>query len=178
MNTIDNIKQGATIASMYIKPNNYAFIDGSNLHITYEYIDWKMDYKKLYHFLTKRFNVIVAYYFVGYALKYSDIYKKLKEYGYTLMHQITTRDANGKLIGNLDEYMIKQAKWDIDKYDGAIIISSDQHFAELVELLDSKDKLRLVLAPCNKGCSPILKKAANTKIEFLDNYRKHLEKLD
>jgi|SRR4030042_310784 len=160
---------------MYTPPNNYAFIDGSNLHLTYEHahehpnakIDWRMDYRKLRRFLRKRFHITVAYYFVGYRLRNSDIYKKLEEYGYVLMHEA----AN-----DLDAYLIKQAKWDIKKYDGAIIISSDQHFAELVEYLDSRNKLKLVLAPCNDGCSGKLKKAANTKIEFLSDYKKELKK--
>jgi len=152
---------------MYKQPNNYAFIDGSNLHLTYVYMDWKMDYRKLRRFLRKRHNITVAYYFVGYRLKNSDIYQKLKEYGYVLKHEV----AN-----NLDDYLIKQAKWDVDKYDKAIIISSDQHFIELIKYLNSKDKLKLVLAPCNKGCSGKLKKAVNTKIEFLSNYKKELQK--
>ena len=156
---------------MYKAPNNYAFIDGSNLHLTFEYFyksgGWRIDYRKLRRFLRKRFNITVAYYFVGYRLKNSDIYKNLEEYGYIPMHEV----AN-----DMDAYLINQAQWDISKYDGAIIISSDQHFAELVEYLDSKDKLKLVLAPCNKGCSGKLKKAANTKIEFLTNFKKELKK--
>jgi hypothetical protein len=130
-------------------------------------MDWKMDYRKLRRFLRKRHNITIAYYFVGYRLKNSDIYQKLKKYGYVLKHEV----AN-----NLDDYLIKQARWDIDKYDKAIIISSDKHFIELIEYLDSKDKLKLVLAPGNQGCSRSLKKAANTKIEFLSNYRTELQK--
>lgn len=152
---------------MYNEPNNYAFIDGSNLHLTYEHMNWKMDYRKLRRFLRKRHNITTAYYFVGYRLKNSDIYQKLKKYGYVLKHEV----AN-----NLDQYLIKQAKWDINNYDKAIIISSDKHFTELIKYLDSRDKLKLVLAPCNQGCSGKLKRAANTKIEFLSNYRKDLEK--
>lgn len=153
----------------YKQPNNYAFIDGSNLHLTYVYIDWEMDYRKLRRFLRKRHNITVAYYFVGYRLKNSDIYQKLREYGYVLKHEV----AN-----NLDDYLIKQAMWDIDEYDKAIIISSDKHFTELIEHLDSRDKLKLVLAPCNEGCSRKLKRAANTKIEFLSNYKKELQKTE
>jgi uncharacterized LabA/DUF88 family protein len=152
---------------MYKEPNNYAFIDGSNLHLTYEHMDWKMDYRKLRRFLRKRHNITIAYYFVGYRLKNSDIYQKLKKYGYVLKHEV----AN-----NLDKYLIKQAEWDINKYDKAIIITSDKHFAKLTRYLDSKGKLKLVLAPCNQGCSPKLKKAANTKIEFLSNYKTELQK--
>lgn len=152
---------------MYKEPNNYAFIDGSNLHLTYEYVDWKMDYRKLRRFLRKRHNITTAYYFVGYRLKNSDIYQKLKKYGYVLKHQV----AN-----NLDDYLIKQAKWDINEYDKAIIITSDKDFIKLIKYLDSKDKLKLVLAPCNQGCSRKLKKAANTKIEFLSSYKRELQK--
>lgn len=152
---------------MYKEPNNYAFIDGSNLHLTYEYMDWKMDYRKLRRFLRKRHNITTAYYFVGYRLKNSDIYQKLKKYGYVLKHQV----AN-----NLDDYLIKQAKWDINEYDKAIIITSDKDFIKLIKYLDSKDKLKLVLAPCNQGCSRKLKKAANTKIEFLSSYKRELQK--
>jgi uncharacterized LabA/DUF88 family protein len=152
---------------MYREANNYAFIDGSNLHLTYEHMDWEMNYAKLRKFLRKRHGVTVAYYFVGYRLKNSDIYQKLKKYGYILKHEIAD---------NLDDYLIRQAKWDMDKYDKAVIISSDKHFAELISYLDSQDKLKLVLAPCNQGCSTKVRKAANTKIEFLSSYQKELQK--
>lgn len=152
---------------MYKEPNNYAFIDGSNLHLTYENMDWKMDYLKLRRFLRKRHNITTAYYFVGYRLKNSDIYQKLKKYGYVLKHQV----AN-----NLDDYLIKQAKWDINEYDKALIITGDKDFIKLIKHLDSKDKLKLVLAPCNQGCSRKLIKAANTKIEFLSSYKRELQK--
>ena len=82
-----------------------------------------MDYRKLRKFLRKRHGVTVAYYFVGYRLKYSDIYEELKKYGYVLKHEAAS---------NLDSYLIQQVRWDIDKYDQAIIISSDKHFVDLV----------------------------------------------
>jgi len=37
---------------------NFAFIDGINLHLTYDYLDWKMDYRKLRIYLRKRHNEI------------------------------------------------------------------------------------------------------------------------
>ena len=45
--------------------NNFAFIDGANLHITYEYLEWKLDYQKLRDYLRNKLNVGVAYYFIG-----------------------------------------------------------------------------------------------------------------
>jgi uncharacterized LabA/DUF88 family protein len=161
---------------MYTPPNNYCFIDGSNLHLTYEHLDWKLDYRKLRVYLKKRHQVQVAYYFIGYVLKNSDVYKKLEEYGYVLKHDIATRNAEGKITGNLDEYLIKQAKWDIHRYDQAIIISGDRHFVDLVRELNDQNKLKLVLAPCKDGCASKLIKSADTKIAFIDDLKKELKK--
>ena len=47
------------------RSNNYAFIDGVNLHLTYENLDWRVDYQKIRNLLSKRFDVAVAYYFLG-----------------------------------------------------------------------------------------------------------------
>jgi len=66
------------------RPNNYAFIDGSNLHYTYENLEWKLDYQKLRDILQKKFNVIVAYYFIGKTYNNEDTYKNLESYDYTL----------------------------------------------------------------------------------------------
>ena len=72
--------------------NNYAFIDGVNLHMTYEYLKWKVDYNKLLQWLTRTHNVTTAYYFIGYIKKYHTIYDGLKSCGYSLKHrQPTTR---------------------------------------------------------------------------------------
>jgi IS605 OrfB family transposase len=125
---------------MYRPPNNYCFIDGCNLHLTYEHLDWKLDYRKLRVYLKKRHQVQVAYYFVGYVLKNSDIYRKLEEYGYELKHEPTTRRADGGTVGNLDDYIIKEVKWNINKYDRAILISGDHHFASLVKELNDQNK--------------------------------------
>ena len=36
-------------------PNNFAFIDGANLHFTYENLDWELDYAKLRNYLNEQF---------------------------------------------------------------------------------------------------------------------------
>jgi uncharacterized LabA/DUF88 family protein len=118
----------------------------------------------------------VAYYFVGYVLKNSDIYRKLEEYGYELKHEPITRRADGGIEGNLDDYIIKEVKWNINKYDQAIIISGDHHFADLVKELNDQNKLKLVLAPYKGKCAGDLIEAADTKIAFIDDLKKRLKK--
>ncbi|HJX12509.1 MAG TPA: hypothetical protein VJ377_03170, partial [Dehalococcoidales bacterium] len=64
--------------------NNFAFIDGANLHFTYENLEWELDYQKLRNYLKRKLDVAVAYYFIGKIPEYEDIYTKLESYDYTI----------------------------------------------------------------------------------------------
>jgi len=64
--------------------NKFAYIDGANLHITYENLDWKLDYQKLLNYLRSKFNVTVAYYFIGKTQESIHICENLEKYGYTV----------------------------------------------------------------------------------------------
>jgi uncharacterized LabA/DUF88 family protein len=63
-----------------------------------------------------------------------------------------------------------------NKFDKAIIITSDGDFDNLIRKLLQEDKLKTILAPCTKGCSQLLKNASLGRIEFLDNFKNELEK--
>ena len=127
-------------------------------------------------YLKKRHQVQVAYYFVGYVLKNSDIYRKLKEYGYELKHEPTARRADVGIEGTLDDYIIKEVKWNINKYDQAILITGDRHFTDLVKELNDQNKLKLVLAPHKGGCVGDLIEVADTKVASIDDLKKRLQK--
>lgn len=173
--------------------NNYAFIDGANLHITYEYLDWKLDYEKLLIYLRKRLNVEVAYYFIGNTSDNIDLYTNLDSYGYTVRLKepspfITADEVCpncGKIItpamqrdkADVDSYLTLQVMSDIDDFDKAAIISSDGDYDNLVKRLINQDKLRLVFAPCKAGCSWLLKSCARGKIAFIDDYRSEMGKV-
>ena len=76
------------------RPNNYAFIDGINLHLTYEYLSWKIDYRKLRAYLSKRHNVNIAFWFLGRMPENEPIYRNLKAYGY----QMKFREPSKKTV--------------------------------------------------------------------------------
>jgi uncharacterized LabA/DUF88 family protein len=172
---------------------NYAFIDGINLHLTYEYLDWKMDYRKLGIYLRKRQNVTTAYYFLGFIEKNKRIYHDLEAYGYELkFREVSEFPTQGKICPyckriiesdgiktkcDCDADITLQMIDDIEKYDKAILITSDGDFDNVVRKLIQVNKLKLVLAPCKKGCSRLLKNAAYGRIGFLDNFRGELEKV-
>ena len=156
-------------------PGNYAFIDGNNLHLSTVNLGWKLDHKKLRIFLKDKYDVQVAYYFIGYIEDYEDLYSNLKRYGYELKFKEVSRDDEDNVKGNIDAELVLQAMIDIDKYNKAVIITSDGDFACLVKYLLKENKLKRVLAASRKGCSRLLRKAAQTEIDFLDDLRNKLE---
>jgi uncharacterized LabA/DUF88 family protein len=173
--------------------NNYAFIDGANLHLTYENLDWKLDYQKLRIFLEKKLNVVVAYYFIGKLTENQDIYTNLESYGYTLRLKEPTfyiteeedcpycRKVIAPKIykhkSDIDSFMTLQVMSDLSDFDKAVLITSDGDFDNLVKKLLLQDKLSKVFAPCKAGCSELLLSAARGRIDFVDNYRTELEKI-
>ncbi|MFC2006176.1 NYN domain-containing protein [Chloroflexota bacterium] len=175
--------------------NNYAYIDGVNLHRTYASpdLDWEVDYNKLLNYLRKRYEVGVAYYFLGNVPNNKDIQEKLDLYGYTLKLKEPspyTEDAVlcsncGKTVkpqverhkADVDSYLTMQVMSDMGEFNKAIIITSDGDYDELVKRLVRQDRLKAVFAPCKKGCSWLLKSAARGRIVFMDDYRDELEKI-
>ncbi len=47
--------------------NNYAFIDGQNLHEAVKSFNWWFCYQKLFLLLKNNFNITKAFYFIGYT---------------------------------------------------------------------------------------------------------------
>jgi uncharacterized LabA/DUF88 family protein len=76
-----------------------------------------------------------------------------------------------------DSLMTLQIMSVLNIFDKAVIITSDGDFDNLVKRLLQQDKLRLVFAPCKEGCSGLLVSAARGRIDFIDDYKKLLEKI-
>ena len=154
---------------------NYAFIDGTNLHLTMVNLGWNLDYKRFRVYLSEHYGVSKAYYFVGYVPEMSDLYISLQSYGFVLVHKPILKLKDGKVKGNVDAEMVLQAMIECSNYEKAVIISSDGDFRCLVEHLLQVGKLERVLAPSRDGCSLLLRKAAGVRIDYIDNLRGKLE---
>lgn len=188
-NRISNANNGVPMA----RANNFAFIDGANLHYTYENLPWKLDYRKLLNYLQKRLDVLVAYYFIGKIHENEELYGKLEEYGYTLKlkepspytaeaeycphcsEQIVPEKTRNK--SDCDSFITLEVVENLHIYDKAVLITSDGDFDNLVRMLLRKEKLGTVFAPCKDGCSWLLRSAAKGRIAFIDDLRGQLEKI-
>ena len=146
-----------------------------NLHMTYAHLTWLVDYHKFRIYLTDRYFVSRAYYFVGNRLTNASLYLSLEQDGYTIITKPISYLPGGKFKGNCDAELVLQAMIDKTSYDGAVIVTSDGDFACLVTHLLSCGKLFRVIAPCFAGCSHLLKEASGAKIDFLDNAKAKIE---
>ena len=160
---------------MYKAPNNYAFIDGNNLHLSTINLGWELSQKKLRIFLTEKYGVSVAYYFIGYIEENEGLYSNLRRNGYEIIFKEVSRDSDDNVKGNIDAELVLQAMIDINNYNQAVIVTSDGDFACLVKYLLEQNKLKKVLAASRSSCSRLLRKAAGTEIDFLDDLRTKLE---
>ncbi len=157
--------------------NNFAYIDGANLHKGVRSLDWEFDYKRFRVWLKDKYGVSQAYLFLGMMPKYKDLYTKLQEFGYTLVFKDVIYDGDGKAKGNCDANIIVHAMQNTyeNKFDKAILISSDGDYTPLVKFLIEKNKMEVILSPYEtKKCSVLLKRTG-VKISYISDQQSILK---
>jgi len=151
-----------------MKKNNFAYIDGANLHKGVAELGWKLDYRRFRIWLQDKYNIQNAYLFIGLVPDNKDLYTSLQEMGYLLVYKEITYDGTGKVKGNCDaELVLKVAVDYYEKQFGkAVIVASDGDYACLVKFLKEKGAFLSLVSPSNK-CSYLLRKL-NIPIVYLD----------
>jgi uncharacterized LabA/DUF88 family protein len=159
------------------KENNFAYIDGANLHKGVNGLGWILDYKKFRVWLSEKYGVKTAYLFIGLIPKYKELYKYLQESGFTLVFKEVIYDGDGKPKGNCDADLVLQATRDAyeNKFDNVLLVASDGDYAGLVAFLLEKQKFSVVLSPHPKDKCSILLKRTGVKIAYINDQRSHLE---
>lgn len=127
---------------------------------------WKMDWRKFRVFLQEKYNVEKAYMFIGYVPDNVDLYKQMKEAGYTVVLKPTVDMLMSKeelaqeshvTKGNADAELVLYAMKELPFYDMAVIVSGDGDFYCIVEYLIKQEKFRALLTP-NGHYSSLLEK--------------------
>ncbi len=153
------------------KSNNFAYIDGANLHKGVKSLDWVMDYRRFRVWLSEKYGVKNAYIFMGLIPKFKELYKYLQECGFTLVFKEVIYDESGRPKGNCDADLVLQVVCDTyeNKFDKAVIVSSDGDYAGLVKFLHEKKKLLVILSPSNEKKCSILLKRTGAKIAYIND---------
>lgn len=159
------------------KQNNFAYVDGANLHKGVTSLSWSLDYKRFRVWLSEKYGICVAYLFIGLIPKYKDLYKYLQESGFTLVFKEVVYDGEGRPKGNCDADLVLQVARDV--YEGKcgqiVIVTSDGDYASLINFLIEKQKSLNILSPSDvKKCSILLKRTG-VKISYINEQRSILQ---
>jgi uncharacterized LabA/DUF88 family protein len=159
------------------KETNYAYIDWANLDKGVASLGWPLDYVRFRVWLTEKYHVDKAYLFIGFISRYYYRYKYLEKIGFILVFKEVVYDALGKAKGNCDADLVLHATKDVfeGKNDKSIIVSSDGDYTSLINFLQERDKLLVVLSPHTKETHSILLKRTNTPVTYLNDVRSFLE---
>ncbi len=154
---------------------NYAFIDGANLELsTKKDQEWKLDYRRFRVYLSDKFNVKNAFYFIGgYIPEYENLYNSLKKYGYTLIFKKTLK-VNNITKCNIDTDLVFYAMRECNRYNKAIIVTGDGDFYCLIDYLREQNKLLKLLVPNRYRYSSLLR-TFNNDIVFISDLKEKLE---
>ncbi|MDD3399834.1 MAG: NYN domain-containing protein [Candidatus Paceibacterota bacterium] len=162
---------------MIPKENNFAYIDGANLHKGIQELGWQLDYRKFRTFLREKYGVSRAYIFLGFVPANANLYRDLQNWGYVVVFKPTLPDGVGDVKGNCDAELVLQAVSDTYEllYDSAVVVTGDGDFACLVKFLKEKMKFRVVLSPNYKKASVLLRRTAPDNMVFLDRLKNRLK---
>ena len=154
--------------------NNYAFIDGQNLNLSIQRLGWKLDFRKFRVYLSEKYAVGTAYYFLGFVEGNSNLYTSLQKDGYILVFKPTLTLPNGKVKGNIDAELVLHAMIQYENYEKAVIVTGDGDFYCLVDYFIKNNKLLKLLIPDRNRFSSLFRKKM-VYISFVSDFRNKLE---
>lgn len=150
------------------KQNNYAFIDAQNVHLGILEFGWKIDWKKFRIWLRDKFGVEKALMFIGYHKGNESLYSSLQHAGFVCIFKPTLEYKDGTLKGNCDaELVLHSSAIEFKNYNKAVIVSGDGDFTCLIEFLQEKNKLEMLVVPNENKYSALLKKFNTSEKKFI-----------
>ncbi len=158
---------------MRYKKNNYAYIDGNNLYRDAHNSGWKIDFIRFRKWLSDKYGVVKAYYFIGLVPKHKDLYLALQEAGFTLTFKEVLYNGQGEAKGNCDADLVLQAARDVyeESCGQLVLVTSDGDYACLVKFLQEKNKIKIILSPSIEKMCSILLKRTNARITYLNDVK-------
>ncbi len=153
--------------------NNYAFIDGQNLHLGTKEKNWSINHKKFRKYLFDKYKVTEAYYFLGFiSEEEQNLYNHLQKAGFILSFREHSSALKGKKKGNVDcdiVFSIMKKLVEQEKFNKIVIVSGDGDYKKLIDFLIKKDKFEKILFPNTEFASSLYKKLGG---EFYDSLEK------
>lgn len=159
---------------MSTEVNNVAYIDGQNLYMATAKSSpkWNIDFAKFRRYLTEKYQVEYAYYFLGFVIDEMDpLYRKIQKAGFVLVfrehHSKMLSNKKGNVDGDIILDIMKNMYY--KEVPGKIIlVSNDGDYRKLVDFLIQEKKFLKVLHPSQKYASSLYKKLGSEYYDYLD----------
>ncbi|MBP9760869.1 MAG: NYN domain-containing protein [Candidatus Magasanikbacteria bacterium] len=169
---------------MYKKENNIAFVDGQNLYMgtTTAIPKWRIDLAKFRNYLSDKYHVATAYYFLGYMDESNEeLYDDIQSSGFILKFREHNTKMLGKKKGNVDSdiiFAIMKKMYKKENFNSVILVSGDGDYKQLVDFLIEENRFKKILFPNTKFASSLYKKLPTKYYDSLqyDGVRKKIEK--
>jgi uncharacterized LabA/DUF88 family protein len=163
---------------------NFAFVDGQNLYMaTTQHINpWVVDLARFRRYLTEKYHVTKAYYYLGYINEsYQYLYEEIQSAGFILVFKNHSVSMIGLKKGNVDSdviFEIMRRLYKKEDFEKIILVSGDGDYKNLIDFLMEEDKLEKVLFPSRKNRSSLYKTLSNKFFAYLDDVdiKKKIEK--
>src|SRR5688500_7212526 len=152
---------------------NYAFINSQNLNIGVKAQGWRLDHKKFKSYLQSCWHVTKSYLFIGYIEEQEDMYKKLRQMGFTIVFKPTVMHGD-EVKGNVDAELVLQVMKDWNSYREAVVISGDGDFYSLFQHLIKEHKLATLIIPNQRRYSSLYNEIPKKHIHFMNDLRAQL----
>lgn len=154
---------------------NIAFIDGQNLYMgtaKKKTGAWKIDLGRFRVYLQKKYNVIKAYYFLGFVQEENqELYEEIQDAGFILIFKEHNTNMLGKKKGNVDSDIIFLSMKKIYKkedFKNVILVSGDGDYKPLVDFLIEEKRFEKILFPDRNRASSLYKKIGSLYFDSLD----------
>jgi uncharacterized LabA/DUF88 family protein len=140
--------------------HNIAYIDGQNLYLgtTSQKPSWEIDLVRFRVYLTEKYNIDTAYYYLGYPdARYNDVYEEIQTAGFVLQFRDHTPNSLSAKKGNVDTEIIFDVMHALYKniLDGIVLVSGDGDYAKMIHFLQKESKLIKVLFPHQQRASAL-----------------------
>jgi len=163
------------------KNNNLSFIDGQNLYMGTRSDNpaWEIDLAKFREYLSKKYHVQKAYYFLGYVNEvYQDLYEEIQNAGFILIFRQHNSAMLGKKKGNVDSdiiFAIMKKLYKKEPFDKIVLVSGDGDYKMLVDFLIEEEKFEKILFPNKQFASSLYKEITRVYFDYLVNIKHQIE---
>jgi len=159
----------------------YSFIDAANIIYGTRDEGWKVDFKKLFKYLTERYKCRKVYYFAGLDEKnpkQQKFYRLLSKIGYDLKLKPVKlfKDLDGKITikANCDVDLTFYAMRDLEKFERIILLSGDGDFEILMKHFLKLNKQVIVFANARRTAREI-KSLRGIQFNDLGSFKQTIE---